>query len=113
MNSISISKDAYAAENVRATKATKADADLAVQRARKNRTGAAAAAKGHERMAVAEQVATVRGRGTGVAREAAAKGKDRRRANIAQAVATARQANSDGNSAGEEWTSAGRLKRAA
>ena len=112
MKSISISKDAYAAEQVRATKAAKADADLAAQRARKNRTGAAAAAKGQERMAVAEQVASVRGRGMVVAREAAAKGKDRRRTKIAEAVAAARQAGSDSDSGGEEWMSTGRPKRA-
>ena len=108
MKSISVSKEAYATEETRAAKAAKADADLAAQRARKNRAGAAAAAKGRDRVTAAEQVVSLRGQTAVVAREAAAKGKDRRRAKIAETVAAARQTESDD----EEWTGTGRPKRA-
>ena len=112
LKSISITKEAYSTQDARLAKAAKDDADLAEQRARKNRAGTAAAAKGRDRVAVAEQVVSVRGKGVVVAREAAAKGQDRRRTKIAESLAASRQAESDAEASDGEFTGTGRPKRA-
>ena len=99
MNSISVTADEYADQEVGVEEAARVDADFAVSRVR-NRVGAAAAAKGKDRMSAAEKVANQRGLTAVVAREAAAKGKDRHRAKITESVAAARLAAAAGEGIG-------------